>query len=122
MKRRFHVVDHRFHKAGMVVVDAKFVNDGGTVARDILRCVDVFAILPTTRVAAEGRRYERDGSFDAVLFHPPHGVIHHRMPIAIAEIHRQVDAVFREFILERRNQCPILSVDRTHAAVVFVVL
>ena len=49
-------------------------------------------------------------------------VAQERVPVAVAEVDREVDAVRVELRAERRDQCSILRVDRAHAAEALVVV
>ena len=67
-----------------------------------------------------GREHQR--ACDAVVAHLPHRVGDVRLPVAVAPVDRQVDAVRREVRSQRGDQRAVLRVDRRHAAEVLVVL
>src|SRR5690606_9132385 len=58
----------------------------------------------------------------AVVGHAPQGVGEVGVPVAVAPVDRQVDAVRGEVLLDRGDQCAVLVVDRAPATEAVVVL
>ncbi len=105
----------------MIKAEADFVDRWRTIADLIPGFNDVFAVLAAAAVAAEHRREKAEGFADAVIPHFCHGFDKKRLPVAIAEVNRQVDIAAFQFALDRRNQLAVLFVDRANAIEVVVV-
>ena len=115
-------IDVRLDQPGMVVEQAQLQHLRSVGADLLLRVEDVLAVLPAAGVRAERRREERERLADAVVAHLPQGVGEQRVPVAVAEVDRQLDRVLGELPLDRRDQLAVLGVDRADAAEQVVVL
>ena len=82
----------------------------------LLGVEDVLPVLAAPGVRGVGGREERERTLDAVVGHLPERVGEERVPVAVAEVDRQVDAVGVELRSESRDQRPVLGVDRADAA------
>lgn len=94
----------------------RVVADGGAGAGDVL------VILPAPRIATPGRGREHQGVAHPVAAHGRDGVLDHRVPVAVAEVDRQVQPGGGEIHLETRDEVAVEGVDRGHTAEVQVVL
>ena len=117
-----HAVDVRLDEARMVEEHARSRHLGRVRPDRLLRVEEILAVLATARVGAERRREDRERASDAVLGHLPHRVPEVRMPVAVAEVDRQLDAASAQLRLECLDQLTVLGVDRTDAAEQLVVV
>jgi hypothetical protein len=76
------------------------------------RSGDVFVVLPATRVATPRRGGEHHRAVHPVGGHRGDGVLHGRVPVAVAEVHRQVQLGAGERSLDCGDQCAVALVDR----------
>ena len=67
---------------------------------------DILAILPAAGIRAVGGRDEEEDVAHAVSTHGRDGVLQKRVPVAVAEVDRQVDAVLGQLAFERGDQAP----------------
>ena len=116
---RYQAVRHRCDEAGVVpplaqLVDARRVGNGGDGA------VDVFPILSAAAVGTEQAGREGDGAAHAVGCHPLHRVLQKRVPVAVAQIHRQAQSRPAQRLFQRPNESPRVAIDGADAAEVLV--
>ena len=78
--------------------------------------LDIFAILPASRIRTERRSRNRQRGPNAIVAHACDRVGEHRMPIAIAPVDRKPHAG----LLQRGDQLAALIVDRAATAKVVV--
>ena len=88
----------------------------------LLRGEEVLAVLPAARVRRVGRGEERQSALDAGVCHFPQCVCQERIPVAVAEVDRQIDGVRVEFSAQRSDERAILGVDGAHATEELVVV
>ena len=82
---------------------------------------DILAVLPAAGIGAVGRCDEEEGVFTPSA-RMTSMVSWTRMPVAVPEVDRQLDIIVGQLAFERGDQRPVLSVDRTDAAEMRVVL
>ena len=70
-----------------------FTSSGAPVADGLAGPRDVLVVLPAGRVAAVGAGGEHERPAHAVAGHLGDGVLDQRVPVAVAEVHRQVGAL-----------------------------
>ncbi len=112
---------HRFDEPRMVEPHPQFFDRRRSGADLFLRRQDVLAVLPTTAVAAEHAGEKGERTFSTVVTHLSQRVGKQRVPIAVPPIDRQIDPVCGELVFQRRQQLPVLFVDRTDTAKTLVV-
>lgn len=115
-------IDKRIDKAGMVEVDAEFVDLHRFGAGGGLGGVDIFAVLTAAGITTEGGGNEGEDTGDAVQLHLREGVVEEGMPIAITEVDGKIGALPGEQFGERVDDGEVLLVDRTLAAEVEIML
>jgi hypothetical protein len=79
--------------------------------------LDIFLVLPASRIRTEGRSRKRHRMLDPVGAHLPDRIRQHRMPIAVAPIHRN-----RKPLAQRGHQRAILIVQGAAAVEVIIML
>ena len=98
-------------KPGWLWKRRSFDTSGASSPERLLGVEDVLPILATAGVRAERRREERQRLSNAVVAHLPERVDEQRVPVAVAEVDRELDRVFGELLLDRRDQLAVLPVD-----------
>ena len=88
----------------------------------LLGVEDVLPVLAAPRIRRVGGREERERALDSVTGHLAERVGQERVPVAVAEVDRQVDAVRVELDSQGCDQRPVLGVDRADAAEELVVM
>ncbi len=121
-QRLLHPIHQGLDKTRVIVEDANLVHNGGARSGGLLRACDVLTILPAARVRTIRRSHKGQRPAYAVLLHLQHGVSQQGVPVAIAPVNRQARSILGKFGLERRDQSPVLFVDRALAAEVVIVL
>ena len=117
-----NTVDVRGDEAGVVEEHAQARHLGRVVPDRLLRAEEILSILPAARVRAVRGREDGERPPHAVVAHLPHRVGEERMPVAVAEVYRQVDPTGVQLGLERRDQRAVLLVERTDAGEELVVV
>src|ERR1043165_7081095 len=120
--RRPHVGNIRFDEQRVIVKLAQLLNARRAWSNLRLRVRNVFQILATTRIRTVSRSHERERIAHAIFSHASNRVDEHRMPVAIAPVDRQSWAISLQLCFERRDQIPVLLIDRTDAAKHLVML
>ena len=114
-------VGEHLHQKWMVEVLPQFHQFRRTVYR-LAGPGDVLLVLRAPRVATPGRGAEYRCAGDAVRFHRRDGVFDERIPVAVAEVHRQRLAAFSEFGPDLLDQRAVDPVDGRHPTEVQIVL
>ena len=108
-ERGAHAVGVRLDEARVVVERAQLQHLGRARADRGLRAVDVLAVLAAARVRAERRGEEREHPARARRLELAQRVLEERVPVAVPEGDRQVDAVLAQLGLERGDQLAVLA-------------
>ena len=116
-RRRGDRVAEHLHEQRMVVVLAQFHQLRRALAGGPAGPGDVFDVLRATGIPAPCRRREHRGASNSVVPHGGDGVLDVRLPVAVAEVHRQIERGLQLF-----DQRAVDAVDRRDAAEVQVVL
>ena len=116
-QRRPHPVRGRLDEPGMVEVVPQLVQLRRPVPDRCPGPGQVVLVLPAPRVRRVGARHEHQRAPHPVAPHGRDRVLDQRVPVAVAPVDRQV-----ELGPDRRQQRPVLRVDRRHPAEVGVVL
>ena len=106
----------------MIVEQAQLVNLGGSLSDFSLSLGQILAVLPATRITAEGRSEKGQGPADSLLLHVLKCVGQKRVPVSISKIHRQIDLLESQLFSESLNQSEVLFIDGTLAPEMIVVL
>ena len=108
----FDTGDDRIDETGMVVIEAQLVEARSVVAHRFARLGKVLAVLATAAVRRErrGGKHERIGH--TVVTHLRDRVSQVGLPVAVAEVDRQLNAHRVEFAAQRVDQRFVLIVDR----------
>ena len=114
-------VDHGLDEPRVVEVVPQPVDPGrvgnlGDGGREVL------AVLATAAVGGVGAGQHGGDAGDAVGLHLLEGLAQVGVPVAVAPVDGHLDAVGREVVLDRRDQLPVLVVDRAASAEDEVVL
>ena len=120
-QRRQARVDDGLDEAGVVVVLPQPVEPRRTRGRGD-RVEEVLAVLPARGPRRVRRRGEDRGAAHPVGDHRGERVGEVGVPVAVAEVDREVDALVGEVLLQGRDQRAVLVVDRAAAAEEEVVL
>src|ERR1700730_243531 len=115
-QRGLDIRDVCFDEQWVVIEGPELLDIWGAVADQLLCVSNVFKILPATRVRTISSSHKSERVLNSIIAHSPDRVRKQGMPVAIAEIDRQVRSIGFQLPLERRNQFSILSVYRAHAA------
>ena len=102
-KRRDH------HRVIEILPDLHHVR--GTVTHRGSSARYVLVILPTSRVAAPRGCGKHECSLDPVRLHLRNGVLRHRMPIAVPEVHRQFDSRGSQFGFDAADDVAVERID-----------
>ncbi len=94
----------------------------GALDRRVAGPRDVLVVLPAGGVAPVGAGREHEGPAHPVLRHLRHGVLGVRVPVAVAEVDRQLTARLPQRARQVGHVAPVELVDRADAAEVLVVL
>ena len=120
--RRADAVRHRRDEQRVVEELADLHQFGGTCTDRRAGALDVLVVLAARRIAAVRARREDQDPASAGRGQRRQRVLDHRMPVAVAEVHRQVDAGGREQLPDRGHRVAVQLVDRRDPAEVPVVL
>ena len=108
-------------EAGVVVVLPQLV-EPGRAGHLLDGVVEVLAVLPARRPRGVRRRGEDGGPGDPVGRHRGERVGEVGVPVAVAEVDRQVEPLLGQVLLQRGDERPVLVVDRAASAEEEVVL
>ena len=117
-----HPVGVGLDEPRMIVEDAQLVDDGGAGANLGLRPRDVLQVLAASRVRAVRGGDERERPRDAVPHHRAERVGQERVPVPVAPVERQAQAVGAELLAKGVQERPVLGVDRADAGETLVVV
>ena len=93
----FNLFGNHVDKIRVIVKHPQFV-EMKTGGLGILQgCRDIFAILPTPRVATETRSHISDGFLNAISLHLNQGIRQIGIPVSITPVNGKIDAVGIEF-------------------------
>jgi hypothetical protein len=106
----------------MIIESPELVKLGRSGAHSFLGALNVFTILPASRIGAVSRSNKGKCTPNAILPHLSKGFRQKRMPVAVSPIDRQPGTVSFQLSLQSRDQSAILCVDGTYAAEQFVVV
>lgn len=120
--RRGHGVGKDLHEERMIEVRPQFHQLWGIRAGRFARAGDVLDVLGATGISTPRRRGENRCTSNAVVPHSRNGVLDERLPVAVAEIHREIHTARAEFDSYLVDQRPVDPVDRRHPAEVQVML
>ena len=87
-----------------------------------LGALDVVVVLPGARVARPRGGCEHHGAAHAVARHLRECVLREGLPVAVAEVDRQLPAAVVDLVLEVGDDLPVERVERAHPVEVIVVL
>ena len=121
-ERRPHVVGIRLDPPGMVEEHARPQHLGCARPDLLLRPEQILAVLAAAGVGGVRGGEERERPLDAVRGHLAERIREERVPVAVAEVDRQIDPVLVELDPKRGDQRAVLGVDRADAAEELVVV
>ena len=121
-ERIAHTVDVRLDESRVVEEHPHARHLRRIVADGRLRVVEILAVLAAAGVRAERGGEHREGAPNAVVAHLAHRVAKERVPVAVAEVHRQLDTAGAQLGLQGTDQRAVLRVDRAHPVEQLVVV
>ena len=104
--------DHRVDESGMVETHADLLDPRRPRTDLGLGPHEVLAVLSTSAKATEHAGEKRQRPLPAVAFHLFESFGEHRVPIPVAPVDRQIDALRLKLGFDCRQQGPVLIVDR----------
>ena len=117
-----HGVGHRADEQRVIEELPQLHQLGRVFADRGTSALDVLVVLAAGRVAAVRAGREDQHAPRSGLSQLGEGVLDHRRPVAVAEVHRKVHPGRRKLLLDRRDRVAVQPVDRRDATEVPVVL
>ena len=100
------------HEQRMVEVLPQLDQFGCALTGRLAAPGDVLDVLRAAGIATPRRRGEHRRPTNAVVAHGRNRILDVGLPVAVAEIHRQVEAGFGQLGLQLLDQCAVDAVDR----------